>query len=79
MESNGAAKLNLLTFYTFTHSGVPTGLENSGGFLLKAISVYIKCTETFATSCILEDILMTILLISESWNFALQWDELHLG
>jgi len=54
---------------------VPTGLENSGGFLLKVGSVYIKSTKTYTTACIREDILLNILLVSESYNesFALRW------
>lgn len=40
---------------------------------------YIKSTETFATSCTLEDILMMILL-SESWKFCLtmRWIALRI-
>lgn len=67
---------------TLLHSmWVPTGLENSGGFLLKVVSVYIKSTETFATSCTLEDILMTILLVSESWKFCftMRWITLTIS
>lgn len=44
---------------------VPTDLQNSGGFLLKVGSDYIQSTETYASACTLEDILLNILLASE--------------
>lgn len=60
---------------------IPTGLENSGGFLLKVDAVYIKYTKTYATACTWQYIFWNILLVSELCHesFALQQDELHLG
>lgn len=60
---------------------VPTGLESSGGFLLKVGSVSIKSTKTYAIAYTWEDILLNILLVSELYceNLDLHQDELHLG
>lgn len=60
---------------------VPTGLQSSGGFLLKVGSVSIKSTKTYAIAYTWEDILLNVLLVSELYceNLDLHQDELHLG
>lgn len=56
---------------------VPTGLENSGGFLLKLSSVYIKSTKTHATACTWEDIWLNILLFQNCIVEVLPYNEMN--